>query len=385
MRLVILGATGSIGQSAFSVWQQHQDRVTIEGLVAHRNAERLWDMGCRMGAAWVALTDASAAADLERATRGRPGPEVIGGREAVRLRLAEAEATHVLAAMSGFAGLEPTLVALQRGMTVLLANKETLVAAGEVIVRALRAPGGGRIIPVDSEHSAIFQCLAGRQPFRRLILTCSGGPFRGWSRDALKDVTVEQALKHPNWQMGPKITIDSATLMNKGLEIIEAHYLFNVDYDAIDVVIHPESIVHSLVEFVDGATLAQCGYPDMRVPIQVALSWPERWSLDIPSFQWPGRTLHFEEPDLETFRLLALARQAGKAGHLYPCVLNAANEVAVEGFLARRLGFLEIAEVVEATLNAFAASNTEPDLSEVMAADAWARQFARERIAAEVR
>ncbi|MCY0898280.1 MAG: 1-deoxy-D-xylulose-5-phosphate reductoisomerase [Firmicutes bacterium] len=385
MRLVILGATGSIGHSAFKVWEEHQDEVAIEGLVAHVNARRLWEMGCQMRAAWIALTDTAQAERLKQEVKGLAGPDILGGQEAVQERLAEADATHVLAAMSGFAGLEPTLTALERGLTVLLANKETLVAAGDVIQRVLDDANSGQIIPVDSEHSAIFQCLALNQPLRRIILTCSGGPFRGWTRESLQSVTVEQALRHPNWQMGPKITVDSATLMNKGLEIIEAHYLFHVDYDAIDVVIHPESIVHSLVEFVDGATLAQCGYPDMRVPIQVALSWPQRWPLEIPAFQWAGRDLHFEEPDLDTFRLLQVAREAGEAGQLYPCVLNAANEVAVEGFLSRQLGFLDIVEVVEETLNAFSPVGRGYDLAEVRAADRWARQYARSTIAQRAR
>ncbi len=271
------------------------------------------------------------------------------------------------------------MAALERGMTVMLANKETLVAAGDLVTRtADRA--GARIIPVDSEHSAIFQCLGSGEPFRRIILTCSGGPFRGRTRNELQHVTVEEALKHPNWSMGPKITIDSATLMNKGLEVIEAHHLFRVSYDVIDVVVHPQSVIHSMVEFVDGATMAQCGFPDMRVPVQVAMSWPERWPLDVPAFLWPGQQLEFAEPDLDTFRLLALARQAGEQGGLYPTVLNAANEVAVQAFLERRISFLDIAQTVEDTLADYAGVGTMASLDDVLEADRWGRQRVAARI-----
>lgn len=375
MQLVILGATGSIGQSAMKVWEQHRDEIRIEGLVAHRDGERLWRMGCAMGARWVALADEEAAGRLARDHRGESGPEVVAGRPAMMEALGHCNATHVLAAMSGFAGLEPTIKALERGMKVLLANKETLVAAGD-LVRAAADHNGGEIIPVDSEHSAIFQCLAKAQPFRRIVLTCSGGPFRGWSREQLDDVTVDQALKHPRWSMGPKITVDSATLMNKGLEVIEAHYLFRAPYDAIDVVVHPESVVHSMVEFVDGATMAQCGYPDMQVPIAVAMAWPERWRLDVPNFSWPGTTLHFEEPDRDTFRLLALAGEAGRIGNRAPAVLNAANEVAVAAFLSGQIAFLDIATTVEETLDHADLQQRLDTMGEVIETDRRARELA---------
>lgn len=377
MRLVILGATGSVGQSALSVWSQHRDRVAVEGLVAHRSGEALWQMGQTMQASWIALTDDEAARELALRHRGEDGPRILAGQAEMLAALAEGDITHVLAAMSGFSGLTPTLTALERGLTVLLANKETLVAAGDVVQAAARR-GGGHIIPVDSEHSAIFQCLGMGQAYSRIILTCSGGPFRGWSRTELSRATVEEALKHPNWSMGPKITIDSATLMNKGLEVIEAHYLFGADYSTIDVVIHPESVVHSLVEFVDGATLAQCGHPDMRVPIAVAMAWPDRWTLDVPPFKWPGTTLHFEEPDLETFRLLALARQAGVQGGLMPALLNAANEVAVAHFLERRIRFLDIANAVEETLNSWSRRSVADGVQAVVEADNWARRQAQQ-------
>lgn len=373
MRLVILGATGSIGNSAFSVWEQHRDHIAIEGLAARGSADRLWEMGCAMNARWVALTDEKAARDLEVALQGSPGPMIVAGEAALLAQLAESDATHVLAAMTGFAGLAPTMAALNRGLTVLLANKETLVAAGDLVTEAA-ARAGATIIPVDSEHSAIFQCLGMGQPYRRLILTCSGGPFRGWTRQQLGEVTVDAALRHPNWVMGPKITIDTATLMNKGLEIIEAHHLFHASYDAIDVVVHPQSVIHSLVEFVDGATLAQCGVPDMRVPIAVGLSWPERWELDVPPFEWSGSSLTFEQADEDTFRLLALAKQAGRAGGLYPAVLNAANEAAVAAFLDGRTAFLDIAAVVEETLNRYTGAAAASNLDDVVHADAWARR-----------
>lgn len=375
MRLIILGATGSIGESAYRVWAEHQDLVAVEGLVAHRQAEALWQRGKAMGARWIALTDAAAGEQLRREKAGQSGPAIVCGYDALQERLGTADSTHVLAAMSGFAGLEPTLTLLQRGLTVLLANKETMVSAGDLMRKAAREYGG-RLVPVDSEHSAIFQCLRPGQPLRRIILTCSGGPFRERTREDLASVTVEDALKHPNWSMGPKITIDSATLMNKGLEVIEAHQLFEVDYADIDVVIHPESVVHSMVEYQDGATLAQCGFPDMRVPIEVALAWPDRWPLDVPPFAWGGRTLHFEDPDTARFPALRLAREAGQAGGLYPAVLNAANEVAVGAFLDRRIRFLQIAEIVEKTVGAFVPEGPVQDLDQVIEVDRWARHQA---------
>lgn len=372
MRLVILGATGSIGQSALEVWQEHQDQIVIEGLVAHRSGERLWQMARTMHAAWIALTDPHAAMVLQQAHHGEKGPRILSGNDALMATLESAPMTHVLSAMSGFTGLIPTLTVLKRGVTVLLANKETLVAAGDLVL-ATAKKSGARIVPVDSEHSAIFQCLGLNQPYRRIILTCSGGPFRGFTREDLSEVTVERALNHPNWSMGPKITIDSATLMNKGLEVIEAHYLFGADYDAIDVVIHPQSVVHSMVEFVDGATLAQCGRPDMRVPIAVALWWPDRLNLSIPAFSWEAVSLTFEPVDYGTFALLDVAKAAGRQGGLYPAVLNAANEVAVAAFLEKRIRFLEIQSTIEETLNRFRGVNRLDDVEVILEVDRWAR------------
>ncbi|PSR23764.1 MAG: 1-deoxy-D-xylulose-5-phosphate reductoisomerase [Sulfobacillus acidophilus] len=380
MRVVILGATGSIGDSAFNVWEQHRQDMQIEGLVAQQQAEKLWQRAQVMQARWIGLADERAAVQLKRAHQGEAGPRIVQGTAGIMEMLKEADATHVLAAMSGFAGLEPTLLALSRGITVLLANKETLVAAGDIVTRTARQHNAA-LIPVDSEHSAIFQCLARPQPFHRIILTCSGGPFRNYTAAQLQEVTVESALRHPKWSMGPKITIDSATLMNKGLEIIEAHHLFGADYDAIDVVIHPESIIHSMVEFVDGATLAQCGVPDMRIPIAVALSWPHRWPLEVPTVNWPGTTLHFEAPDLQTFPLLGLARQAGRMGGHFPIILNAANEMAVEMFLQRRIGFVDIPGLVEDALSELGDARTVNTADEVIAVDARARRYTQELVA----
>jgi 1-deoxy-D-xylulose-5-phosphate reductoisomerase len=289
----------------------------------------------------------------------------------------------VLNAVVGFAGLPATLWALERGADLALANKESLVAAGELALAAQRR-GGGRLLPVDSEHSAAFQCLEGRSPetVDSLVLTASGGPFRGRAREELADVTPDEALAHPTWNMGPKITVDSATLANKGLELIEAHFLFGLDYDRIDVTVHPASIVHALVRFRDGAAIAHLGYPDMRVPISYALTYPERAATPIPPLDLAaGLTLEFEPPDLETFPLLSLAREAGEEGGTRPCAFNAANEVAVAAFLAGRLPFLAIPEVVAETLAAVDGSAAH-DLDDLVEADAAARRLAERSLAA---
>jgi 1-deoxy-D-xylulose-5-phosphate reductoisomerase len=291
--------------------------------------------------------------------------------------LERAEPDLVLNAVVGFAGLPATLWALERGVDLALANKESLVAAGDLALEAQRR-GGGRLLPVDSEHSAAFQCLEDRAPeqVHSLVLTASGGPFRGRTRDELTDVTPEDALAHPTWNMGPKITVDSATLANKGLELIEAHFLFGFSYEQIEVVVHPSSIVHALVRFRDGAALAHLGYPDMRVPISFALTYPERSATPIPALDLAsGVTLEFHAPDLDTFPLLALARRAGGEGGTAPCVFNAANEVAVAAFLEGRLPFLGIADVVEETL-ASADMSAARDLEELVSADADARRLA---------
>jgi len=288
-----------------------------------------------------------------------------------------AEPDVVLNAVVGFAGLPATLWALQNGVTLALANKESLVAAGELALGA-RERGGGLLLPVDSEHSAAFQCLEGRAPeqVHSLVLTGSGGPFRGRRREELEEVTPEEALAHPTWSMGPKITVDSATLANKGLELIEAHFLFGLPYEQIDVVVQPSSIVHALVRFRDGAALAHLGYPDMRVPISFALTYPQRSTTPVSPLNFtPGLTLEFHAPDLETFPLLGLARTAGERGGTAPCVFNAANEVAVAAFLEGRLPFLGIAEVVEETL-AGADTAAARELDDLINADADARRLA---------
>jgi 1-deoxy-D-xylulose-5-phosphate reductoisomerase len=346
-RIALLGATGSIGRQALEIIDAHPE---LELCAAASGAQPIDGL--------APLTQ-------------------VGGDLTELLERAEPDL--VLNAVVGFAGLPATLWALERGVDLALANKESLVAAGELALEAQRR-GGARLIPVDSEHSAAFQCLDGRAPEQidSLVLTASGGPFRLRSRDELADVTPAEALAHPTWNMGPKITIDSATLANKGLELIEAHFLFGLEYDRIEVVVHPTSIVHALVRFRDGAALAHLGYPDMRVPISFALTYPERAAtplapLDLAS----GMLLEFHAPDLETFPLLALARQAGEDGGTNPCVFNAANEVAVAAFLEGRLPFLGIDEVVADTLEACDGAPAH-DLDELVAADAEARRFAEE-------
>jgi 1-deoxy-D-xylulose-5-phosphate reductoisomerase len=344
-RIALLGATGSIGRQALEI---------IAG-----NPE----------------LELAAAASGSRPIDGLAPLTQVGG-DVVEL-LERADPDLVLNAIVGFAGLPATLWTLERGVTLALANKESLVAGGELALAA-QARGGGVLLPVDSEHSALFQCLEGRgaDQLESVVLTASGGPFRGRTREELADVTPEEALAHPTWRMGRKITVDSATLANKGLELIEAHFLFRLPYGRIEVVVHPSSIVHAVVRFRDGAALAHLGYPDMRVPISFALTYPERAATPVRSLNLSdGLVLEFEAPDLETFPLLQLAREAGERGGTYPCVYNAANEVAVEAFLAGRLPFLAIAGVVEEALGAVGGA-LERDLAELVEVDAAARRAA---------
>jgi 1-deoxy-D-xylulose-5-phosphate reductoisomerase len=348
-RVAVLGATGSIGRQA------------IEIIEAHPALELV------------------AAASGSRAIDGLAPLTQVGGDPAALLDRSQPDV--VLNAVVGFAGLSATLWALEHGVDLALANKESLVAAGDLALAA-RARGGGLLLPVDSEHSAAFQCLDGGSPetVDSLVLTASGGPFRGRTREELGGVTPNEALAHPTWTMGPKITIDSATLANKGLELIEAHFLFDLAYDAIEVVVHPTSIVHALVRFRDGAALAHLGYPDMRVPISYALTYPERAATPVPVLDFGGAvTLEFHPPDLDTFPMLALAREAGERGGTAPCAFNAANEVGVEAFLAGRIGFLDIAETVAATLAAVDAAPAS-DLDDLIEADARARAIAAEAL-----
>jgi 1-deoxy-D-xylulose-5-phosphate reductoisomerase len=353
-RIAVLGATGSIGRQALEVIAANPELSV-----------------CAVASASQPLDGLAAQLGVEHVQVGGDLPGLL---EAAGPDL-------VLNAVVGFAGLRATLWTLDHGVDLALANKESLVVAGELALAAWER-GGGRLLPVDSEHSAAFQCLEGRSPetVDALVLTASGGPFRGRSRDELTDVTPEQALVHPTWHMGPKITVDSATLANKGLELIEAHFLFGLAYDQIEVVIHPTSIVHSLIRFRDGAALAHLGYPDMRVPISYALTYPERAPTPIPALDLAsGLVLEFDAPDLETFPLLRLAREAGERAGPYPCAFNAANEVAVAAFLEGRLPFLAIGEVVEETLAAV--EGTPPrDVGDLVDADSSARRLAEREL-----
>ncbi|HEY3772734.1 MAG TPA: 1-deoxy-D-xylulose-5-phosphate reductoisomerase [Solirubrobacteraceae bacterium] len=348
-RVVILGSTGSIGVQALDVVSRAADEIEVVGLSAGSGWEALIEQARAHGVGRVALADPDAAAQAAEAwTDG----EVLSGPEGLVRLIVEEPCDLVLNGIVGSAGLVPTVAALTEGIDLALANKESLVVGGELVTQLAEATGAS-IIPVDSEHSALHQLLA-EQPagtVERLIVTASGGPFRGRTADDLEDVTVEQALAHPTWAMGGKITIDSATLMNKGLEVIEAHHLFSMPYERIDVIVHPQSIVHSLVQLCDGATLAHLGYPDMRVPIAYGLHYPERVEVPVRPLDLAELgALTFEPVDEETFRCLRLAREAGIAGGTAPCTLNAANEVAVHAFLQGRLAFAVIPRVIEETL-----------------------------------
>ena len=344
-KLVILGATGSIGTQALQIVAASDD-LQVVGLAAGSRWEALLEQGRQNGVPAVALADQAAAERARSAWNGR----VLAGAEGIRELISSSGADLVLNGMVGAAGLGPTVVALTEGIDVALANKESLVIGGELTM-ALAEATGARLLPVDSEHSALFQLIGAEQPgtVERLVLTASGGPFRG--RTDLSRVSVEDALAHPTWRMGGRITIDSATLMNKGFEAIEAHHLFDVPYERIAVVVHPQSIVHSLIDLNDGACLAHLGYPDMRVPISYALHYPERADLDVPRLDLAAiAELSFEQPDLETFACLRLALEAGRAGGTAPCVLNAADEVAVGAFLDGRIAFTSIAAAIERVL-----------------------------------
>ncbi len=375
-RVAILGSTGSVGVQTLSVIAAAPERFQVTALAAGRSIETLAEQVRRFSPQQVAVADEEGAAAL-RARIGEGIPIAVGdeGLAAVATHPADL----VVAALVGAVGLRPTLAAIEAGRDVALANKEVLVMAGALVLRALKQHGGA-LLPVDSEHSAVFQALSGqrREDLARLVLTCSGGPFRTWSADRIAKATVEEALAHPNWDMGAKITIDSATLMNKALEIIEARWLFDVPPERIDVVIHPQSIVHSLVEFVDRSVIAQLGLPDMRVPIAVALAHPERIPLEIPSLDLAaiGR-LDFEEPDRKRFPALDLAARALAGSEAAPAVLNAANEVTVARFLAGDLCLPRISEingrVLDAHLQAHA-GETVDSVDAVLAADAWARE-----------
>jgi 1-deoxy-D-xylulose-5-phosphate reductoisomerase len=367
LRVAVLGSTGSIGRQALDVAARFPERVTIVALAANSNATLLAEQARSTGAERVVLADAAAATRAGELL----GMPVDSGAAAIERLAGEGSADIVLNALVGAAGLRASVAALRSGVRLALANKESLVVGGTL----LTGLGLDRVVPVDSEHSAIYQCLVGEpdDAVVRLWLTASGGPFRGRSREDLEHVTLEEALAHPRWTMGPKITVDSATLMNKGLEVIEAHYLFGIAYDRIRVVVHPQSCIHSMVEYADGSVKAHLGATDMRIPIQYALSLPERWRSPVEpvDFVELGR-LDFEEPDRETFQCLDLAFEAGRTGMTYPAVLNAANEVAVAAFLAGTAPFLAIPDTVARVLDAHAPVPAD-SLEAVETADAWAR------------
>ena len=380
-KLVILGATGSIGKQALEVVRDTDD-LEVVGLTAADSWERLLAQAVEHGVTRVALSDTEAAGLAKEAW---DGGEVLAGPEGLIRLVVDSGADLVLNGLVGSAGLAPTVATLAEGIDLALANKESLVVGGELVMQ-LAEGTAARVIPVDSEHSALFQLLLGEAhgggagTVDRLILTASGGPFRGMSKEALRDVNVESALAHPTWDMGGKITIDSATLMNKGLELIEAHHLFGFAYSDIDVVVHPESIVHAVVQLSDGASLAHLGYPDMRVPISYALHYPERADVALSALDLADvGKLTFERPDTTAFPCLELARRAAEEGGIAPCALNAANEIAVHAFLTRRLAFLDIARVIEGTLEAL---ENQPvrSFDDLYEADAESRRRAAELV-----
>ncbi|HLG02222.1 MAG TPA: 1-deoxy-D-xylulose-5-phosphate reductoisomerase [Bacteroidia bacterium] len=375
-KLAILGSTGSIGKQALEVVEAHSENFQVEVLAAGNNAELLITQALKFRPNVVVIND-TAKLQLVKDALLDEGIKVYGGEDALADVVQMESIDLVLAAIVGYAGLRSTLAAVKAGKQIALANKETLVVAGDLVTAAAREKGVN-LYPVDSEHSAIFQCLAGEfhNPVEKIYLTASGGPFRGKTRDQLRTVTKAEALKHPNWDMGAKITIDSATLMNKGLEVIEARWLFGLKPEQIDVIVHPQSIIHSLVQFRDGSIKAQMGLPDMKLPIRYALGYPQRLPADSPRFDFMKcSSFTFEQPDRETFRCLDIAYVALKKGGNAACVINAANEVAVKAFLGEKIGFLQIAEVIEKTLER-ATFVQQPFYSDYVASDAEARQLA---------
>ncbi|MDB5968963.1 MAG: 1-deoxy-D-xylulose-5-phosphate reductoisomerase [Hydrocarboniphaga sp.] len=389
-KLVVLGATGSVGRSTLDVAARHPQRLQIHALTAARDADGLLEL-CRLHRPSIAaLVDEAAAKRLRAALAAENIPcEVLAGASALSEVAGASEADIVMSAIVGAAGLLPTLAAVRAGKQTLIANKEPLVMAGRLLMReALRS--GACILPIDSEHNAIFQCLppqyrCGQPPVgvRKLLLTASGGPFREWSAERIATATPAEAVRHPNWSMGPKISVDSATLMNKGLELMEASVLYGVTDAQLDVVIHPESVIHSLVEYVDGSLLAQLGQPDMRVPIAHALAWPERWESGVGGLDLAALgQFRFASPDLERFPCLGLARAALRAGGHAPNLLNAANEIAVERFLNGQIGLNQIPQMIAACVDAGLGvhANAADDLEAVLAVDAWARDWCRREL-----
>jgi 1-deoxy-D-xylulose-5-phosphate reductoisomerase len=385
MRITILGSTGSIGRSTLDVIARHPDRYSVFALGAHRQAGLLAEQCLRFSPRYAVMADPQAAAALRSLLSGTGcRTEILAGTDALSMIASAPETDSVMAAIVGAAGLGAAISAARAGKRILLANKESLVMAGDVFLSACRG-AGAMVLPIDSEHNAVFQCLPGGRTgsggVRRVMLTASGGPFRRATREQISAATPEQACAHPKWSMGRKISVDSATLMNKGLELIEAHYLFDLPEDRLDVVVHPQSIVHSLVEYADGSVLAQLGNPDMRTPIAHALAYPERIDSGVAPLDLAAiGKLEFEPPDHDRFPCLGLARQALRAGGAAPCVLNAANEIAVEAFLDGRIGFDSIARVSRQTLDSLGHAPAGSDVLEVLAIDAESRRFAREQL-----
>ena len=372
----LLGSTGSIGKQTLEVVAANPDKLKVRALAAHRSDELLEQQIRQFEPDIAVLSDKDAAARLAARYHGRT--KILAGDEGLLAAATYDGADTVLASMVGYAGLRPTLAAIECGKNIALANKETLVAAGSLVMAAVRKHGVS-LTPVDSEHSAIFQSLRGgaEKEVKRLIVTASGGPFRGKKRSELENVTLAQCLKHPNWSMGPKVTLDSSTLANKGLEVMEAHWLFDMPYDKIDVVVHPQSIVHSLVEFCDGSVIAQLGEPDMRLPIQYALSWPDRFDYSFEQLDLvKAASLTFEAPDLEAFPSLKIAVDCGKAGGTLPCAFNAANEEAVNAFLHDKIKYLDIPYITAAVTQAHD-NVAAPQIEDIEQADAWARAEAQ--------
>lgn len=375
--IAILGSTGSIGTQTLEVVAANPAKLKVVALAAHKNVELLLKQIKQFQPALAALADKAAALELEKIYQGPT--KILAGEEGLQAVATYQGADTVLGAMVGYAGLKPTLAAIAAGKNIALANKETLVAAGSIVMNAIKKKGV-QLTPVDSEHSAIFQSLQGSKhsEVKRLLITASGGAFRDKTLNELENVTVEQCLHHPNWTMGKKVTVDSATLANKGLEIMEAHWLFDMDYDRIKPLIHPQSIVHSLVEYKDGAVIAQLGVPDMRLPIQYALSFPDRWDVNYGQLDLlKVAQLTFKEPDYKIFHALQLAVECGKAGGTMPCIFNAANEVAVGNFLRGRIKFLGIARLIEEVLNR-ASSVATPTVEDIAQADRETRIRAEE-------
>jgi len=390
--ITVLGSTGSIGVSTLDVVERHADRFRVEALTAHRDVDGLLAQIRRHRPRYAVMADVGAAARLRDHIRNeRLDTELLDGERALEEVATLAEADYVMAAIVGAAGLLPALAAARAGKRVLLANKEALVVAGRLFVDAATR-SGATLLPIDSEHNAIFQCLPERfdgdletNGVRRILLTASGGPFLKRTLAELAEVTPEQACAHPNWQMGRKISVDSATMMNKGLEVIEAHWLFGVPAERINVVIHPQSIIHSMVEYVDGSVLAQMGNPDMRTPIAHALAWPQRIDAGVrPLDLFSVGRLHFEEPDFERFPCLRLAFEALRGGGEMPAVLNAANEVAVQAFLDRRIPFTEISHLIETAMEQCPAASAHESVDELLMIDDDVRRRTEQRIAAMV-